>query len=100
MQGVALAAELPQELLSAITALRGLAASAEKEARKPAAAAETAGQQRTFAALARWLQLYLLGDPEGLDADLADELTGIHTDAFAKSGKSGRGPASRLLLGS
>ncbi len=90
VQGVALAAELPKELLSAITALRGLAARAEKEARKPSSAAEAAGQQRAFAALARWLQLYLLGDPEALDADLADELTGIHADAFAKSGVSGR----------
>lgn len=94
VQGVALAAELPEELLSAITALRGLAARADKEARKPGTAAEAAAQQRAFAALARWLQLYLLGDPEGLDADLADELTGIHADAFVAPGVSGRGTAS------
>lgn len=90
-QGVSLAAELPEELLSAVTTLRALAARADKGARKADAAPEAAAQQRAFAALARWLQLYLLGDPEGLDADLAEELTGIHADAFAKPGKTGGG---------
>ncbi|KAK9903496.1 hypothetical protein WJX75_007153 [Coccomyxa subellipsoidea] len=89
-KGVSLAAELPEELLSAVTTLRALAARADKGARKADAAPEAAAQQRAFAALSRWLQLYLLGDPEGLDADLAEELTGIHADAFAKPGKTGK----------
>ena len=96
---MSLAAELPEELLSAVTTLRALAARADKGARKADAAPEAAVQQRAFAALARWLQLYLLGDPEGLDADLAEELTGIHADAFAKPGKTGGGSCTCHLWG-
>lgn len=95
MQGVTLAAELPEELLAAVATLRALATRATKAARKPEASPEAAAQQRAFGTLARWLQLYLLADPEALDAELAEELTRIHSDAFANSGKTGHA----LILG-
>ena len=34
------------------------------------------------AVLGRWLQLYMLGDPESAEAELADELAGIYSDAL------------------
>lgn len=34
------------------------------------------------AVLGRWLQLYMLGDPENAEAELADELAGIYKDAL------------------
>ena len=34
------------------------------------------------AVLARWLVLYMLGDPETAEAELASELAGIYRDAF------------------
>ena len=34
------------------------------------------------AVLARWLVLYMLGDPETAEAELASELAGIYNDAL------------------
>ena len=48
--------------------------------------------RRALAALASWLQLYTLGDPEGAEAELADDLAAIHRDAFPKAGKAGAVP--------
>ncbi len=47
--GVSLAAELPEELLAALAALRALAARCSKAARKAAAAPEAAAQHRCVA---------------------------------------------------
>lgn len=42
--------------------------------------------------------MYFLGDPESAEADTADELAGIHRDAFAKPGKKGMSPSCHKLL--
>lgn len=52
------------------------------------------------AVLGRWLQLYMLGDPESAEAELADELAGIYRDALpsARGGASHSPSVSRVLL--
>ena len=36
--------------------------------------------------LTRWVQLYLIGDPENTEAELAEELAGVYRVAFTKAG--------------
>ena len=47
------------------------------------------------AVLARWLVLYMLGDPETAEAELASELAGIYNDALP----SAKGALSLLQQG-
>lgn len=89
LQGVSLAADLPDEMLTALEDLRALAKRAGKAAGRADAPAETAGRLRAFANLARWLQLQVLGDPESADTGIVDELKSIYRDAFPKAGKAG-----------
>ena len=48
LQGISMAAELPEELLSAVEALKALAARADKAVRKAGCGAEAASQHRCF----------------------------------------------------
>ena len=44
-----------------------------------------ANKELAFLHLVRWLQLYIVGDAENVDVDLADELVNIYQSALSKS---------------
>ena len=43
-------------------------------------------QVLAFLHLARWLQLYVVGDAENAEVELAEELAGVYSAAFGKGG--------------
>lgn len=87
-QGVKLVVELSEPIRAAVLtlqsmetkALKALAKASEEEHAKD----NRADQLLAFLQLVRWMQLYIVGDAENAEPELADELSSIYKAAFRK----------------
>ena len=89
-QGVSLVVELSEPIQAAVSMLQGVEARAVKALAKGTKASQAKGdytdQLLAFLQLVRWLQLYVTGDAENAEPELAEELAGIYKAAFKKGG--------------
>lgn len=89
-KGVALVVELSEPIRTAVTTLHGLelkAASKLLKVEDDQGKGDRKEQLLSFLQLVRWLQLYIVGDAENAEPELAEELSEVYKAAFAK-GKS------------
>ena len=80
--------ELSEPILAAVSTLQSVEAKASKALAKASkeeqAKGNRADQLLAFLQLVRWLQLYIIGDAENAEPELADELLSIYKAAFRK----------------
>jgi hypothetical protein len=89
LQGVRLVVELSGPIEAAVATLQGIEQRAAKAFTKlseegGSAKGSRSDQVLAFLHLARWLQLYVVGDAENAEPELAEELLGVYKGAFAK----------------
>lgn len=80
--------ELSEPIRAAVLTLQSIEAKASKALAKASKEEHGKGtradQLLAILQLARWLQLYIVGDAENAEPELADELSGIYKAAFKK----------------
>ena len=88
LQGVSLVVELSEPIRAAVSTLQSVEAKASKAFAKSGkeehAKGNRADQLLAFLQLVRWLQLYIVGDAENAEPELAEELASIYKAAFKK----------------
>ena len=91
-QGVSLVVELSEPIQAAVTSLHGLEVKCAKAWAKLSGEGPSKGdrsdQLLSFLQLVRWLQLYITGDAENAEPELAEELASIYKAAFRKGDMS------------
>ena len=92
MQGTTFAVELSEPIEAAVSSLRKLEARAVRALAKGASEVipgrgGRADQILALLQLARWLQIYIIGDAENVDASLVDDLVEVFKRAFGKPGR-------------
>ena len=88
--------ELAEPIQASLKGLRSVESKSAKAYTSLLSSDEEAGRAKAnkelaFLHLVRWLQLYVVGDAENVDVDLADELANIYQSALSKS--SGMDPS-------
>ena len=83
--------ELSEPIAAAVKSLRSLESRAAKGLAKLDADVDKAkggkrDQLLSLLQLSRWLQLYVIGDAENMEPELADELLSVYKAAFGKAG--------------
>ena len=87
-QGVVLVVELSEPIQAAVSTLHSIESKAGKALAKSGEDGQPTGDRKdqllSFLQLVRWLQLYIVGDAENAEPELAEELSEIYKFVFSK----------------